>query len=124
MVVDVGDHLLGQRSSSAPKTAAADLKDLVGPAQLAVLARQRLYPLALVAGQPRPQPIIGLGSTDPLGQVSNDLPNLWAIKVIAAHSTACSSWSSNTILPAHAPSSWGYLPGPVMAPTAHQSQHQ
>jgi hypothetical protein len=42
--------------------------------------------------------------------------------VIAAHSTACSSWSSNTILPAHAPSSWGYLPGPVMAPTAHQSQ--
>jgi hypothetical protein len=40
--------------------------DLVGPAQLADLALQRLEPLTLLVGQPRPQPVIGLGATDPL----------------------------------------------------------
>jgi hypothetical protein len=44
------------------------LQDLIGPAQLAVLALQRLEPLALVAGQPRAEAVIGLGSADPLAQ--------------------------------------------------------
>ena len=62
VLVDVGDHLVGRRSSSArrkpPRTSGSHSPDAVRD-----LTLQRLQPLALVGGQPWPQPIIGLGPT-------------------------------------------------------------
>src|SRR6476661_8645631 len=43
-------------------------QDLVGLAQLAVLALQRLDPLALVRGRPGPQALVALGLPDPVTQ--------------------------------------------------------
>jgi hypothetical protein len=52
------------------------LQDLIRPTQFADLTLQRLQPLALVSGQPWPQPIIGLGPTDPLAQRLRRHPEL------------------------------------------------
>jgi hypothetical protein len=67
-----------------PRRNRRGLQDLIGPPQLPDLPLQRLQPLALIAGQPRAEAIIGLGPTDQLRSVSCQLPNLAAIEQIAA----------------------------------------
>jgi hypothetical protein len=62
--------------ASTDRTQGRGLQDLIRAAQLAVLPLQRLQPLAFVAGQPWPQPVIGLGSTDPLAQRLRRHPKL------------------------------------------------
>src|SRR5215207_8259191 len=72
----------GQRSSAGSavelrrEESRRGLQDLVGPPQLAVLALQRLEPLALVTGQPRAEAVIGLSPADPLAQRLSGDPKL------------------------------------------------
>jgi hypothetical protein len=51
-----------------PEESRRGLEDLIGPPQLPDLPLQRLQPLALIAGQPWAEAIIGLGPTDPVAQ--------------------------------------------------------
>lgn len=65
MLVDVGDHRGGRRSSSAPEENRRALEDLVGPAQLAVLALELLHPFALLGRQAAALASVDLGLADP-----------------------------------------------------------
>src|SRR5215216_1533386 len=115
VTVDIGDHLVGRRSSSAPKKAAADFRISFArrssrTSRSRVLSRSRS---SLVSPGRRPSSVSARRTH--LRSVSAETPNLWAIEVIAAHCEGCSSWCSNTSLTARSRSSWGYLPGRVMA---------
>src|SRR4029453_7827250 len=121
VLVDVSDHLLGRRSSSAPKKAAADFRISFARrssrfSRSSVLSRSRS---SLVIPGRSPSSVSALRTH--LRSVSAETPNLCAIEVIAAHCEGCSSWWSNTSLTARSRNSRGYLPGRVIAPTSQQS---
>src|SRR5215216_1852163 len=122
VTVDIGDHLVGRRSSSAPKKAAADFRISFArrssrTSRSSVLSRSRS---SLV--NPGREPVSVSARRTHLRSVSEETPNLWAMEQIAAHCEGCSSWCSSTSRTARSRSSWGYLPGRVMAPTSHESE--
>jgi len=91
VTVDVGDHLAGRRSSSAPKKAAADFR-------ISLARRNSLTSRSSVFSRSR-SPVVSPGRRPSsvsarrthLRSVSAETPNLYAIEVIAAHCEACSS---------------------------------
>ena len=110
VLVDEGDHGLDRRSSSAwAKYAARLAQDLVGLAQLAVLALQRLDPLALVRGRPGAQALVALGLPHPVAQRLARAADLRPRSSGSPpHCEACSPWWSSTIRTARARTSGEY----------------
>jgi hypothetical protein len=120
--VNVGEHLGGRRSSSAPKKAAADFTISVARrtsrfSRSSVFSGSRSW---LVS--PGRSPWSVSARRTHLPSVSAETPNLGAIEQIAAHGEGCSSWCSSTSRTARSRSAGGYLPGLVMAPTSHESE--
>src|ERR671910_3351782 len=122
VLVDVDDHLVGRRSSSAPKKAAADFRISLArrSSRFSRSSDFSRWRSSLVSPGRRPSSVSARRTH--LRRVSAETPNLCAMEVIAAHWEACSSWCSNTSLTARSRSSGGYLPGRVMAPTSHESE--
>src|SRR6266545_2752911 len=120
--VDVGDHLLGRRSSSAAKKAEALLRISLAR-RSSRFSRSRAFRRSRSSVvRPGRRPSSVSARRTHLRSVSEETPNLPAIEQIAAHCEGCSSWCSNTMRTARSRSSCGYLPCLVMAPTSHESE--
>src|SRR5919197_1461901 len=120
--VDVGDHLLGRRWSSAAEKAEGLFRVSLAR-RSSRFSRSRGFRSSrssLVRPGRRPSPTSARRTQ--LRSVSCEMPNLAAIEQIAAHCEGCSSWCSNTRRTARSRSSCGYLPCLVMAPTSHESE--
>ena len=120
--IDEGDHLVGRRSSSAPKKAAADFRISLAR-RSSRFSRSSVFsrsPSSLVS--PTREPSSTSARRTQLRSVSCEMPNLAAIEQIAAHCEGCSPWCSNTMRTARSRNSRGYLPCLVMAPTSHESK--
>jgi hypothetical protein len=121
VLVDGGDHLLGRRSSSAPKSAAADFRISLARrssrfSRSSVFSRSRSRWSDRTAGRHRLDP------PHPVAQRLMRDPELGRDRAARRPLRGCSSWCSNTIRTARSPSSCGYLPCLVMAPTSHESE--
>jgi hypothetical protein len=66
VLVDVGDHRVGRRSSSAAKKADADFKGLVGSTELTVLPLQDLETLTLLGREAGPCAGVDLRASHPI----------------------------------------------------------
>src|SRR5919198_3033757 len=118
--VDVGDHLLGRRSSSAAKKAEALFRTSLAR-RSSRFSRSRAFRRSRSSlVRPGRRPSSTSARRTQLRSVSCEMPNLAAIEVIAAHCEGCSSWCSNTMRTARSRTSWGYLLRRVMAPTSHE----
>jgi hypothetical protein len=71
-------------------------QDLVGPAELAVLALERLQALTPFRGEPGASPAVDLGLADPLAEVSGPMSNCRAIRVKWPWRSPVASIASNT----------------------------